>query len=170
MVILLMGVSGSGKTTVGRALAERLGVPFLDGDDFHPPENVRKMAAGKPLTDDDRRPWLLELRRRIDRLRSEGRSAVLACSALKAAYRDVLMDGAPGVRLVYLRGSYELIAGRLARRRGHFMPPGLLRSQFEALEEPDDALVVDVARSPDEIAGMVVEKLGGLWIRRRSQH
>lgn len=162
MVILLMGVSGSGKTTVGRALASRLGVPFLDGDDFHPPANVRKMAAGTPLEDADRRPWLLELRRRIDRLHAERRSAVLACSALKAAYRDVLMDGAPGVRLVYLRGTFELISQRLAARRGHFMPPELLRSQSEALEEPGEALVVDVGRPAEEIAAFLAEELSRL--------
>jgi len=153
MIVVLMGVSGSGKTTVGRILAEKLGWVFLDADDFHPAANIAKMSRGEPLTDEDRRPWLEALRDRIDEACARNEDVVLACSALKHAYRDYLREDEPGcVRYVYLEGSEELIRERLAKRRGHFMPPGLLHSQFEALEPPADALRFDVTPAPEVIA------------------
>jgi gluconokinase len=141
MIVLLMGVCGCGKSTVGRALAAELDWPFLDADTLHPQANVAKMASGMPLTDADRWPW-------FDRVVAEmGRHTrvVVACSALKQAYRDRLANGGP-VRFVYLKGDAETIAPRLAGRTGHFMPPTLLASQFATLEEPDDAIVVDIAQ------------------------
>jgi gluconokinase len=161
MILVLMGVSGSGKTTVGRILAEQLGWTFLEGDDFHPRANVEKMHSGRPLTDEDRRPWLEALRRRIDELSERGENAVLACSALKHDYREYLRQHEPdNVRYVYLSGSEELIRERLARRKGHFMPPALLHSQFEALEPPAHALTVDIAPPPEVIAAQIRSKLG----------
>ena len=159
MIFLLMGVSGSGKTTVGRRLADRLGWKFLDADDFHPPENVRKMAAGIALDDRDRLPWLRRIREVIDRHAASGDRLVVTCSALKHSYRKLLLEGASGVQLVYLKGSFELIEKRLRDRRGHFMPAALLRSQFEALEEPSDAVVVDASPPPDEIAQGLINHL-----------
>jgi gluconokinase len=149
-IILLMGVSGCGKTTIGQSLAARLGCAFVDADDLHPPANKAKMAAKIPLTDADRRPWLERLRREVV---DAGAPCVLACSALRRAYRCVLMDGAAEVRLIYLRGSFDLIAARLAARRGHFMPPELLRSQFDVLEEPspEEGATVEISGTPEEI-------------------
>ena len=135
--LVLMGVSGSGKSTIADRLAARLDWRFEDGDGFHPPGNVAKMSAGQPLTDDDRRPWLQAIADEIDRVSRQGERLVVACSALKRAYRDILSHGRKDVRFVFLNGSYELIAGRLAARKGHFMPPGLLASQFKTLEPPD---------------------------------
>lgn len=145
MVVILMGVSGAGKTTIGRLLAHTLGWRFLEGDDFHPPANVAKMHAGVPLTDADREPWLETLRGVLAEAVARGENVVLACSALRARYRQVLSVDPAQVRWVYLRGSPSLIAQRLAARRGHFMPPSLLDSQFNVLEEPQDALGVDVS-------------------------
>src|SRR5215472_1353249 len=143
MVILLMGVTGSGKTTVGQALAESLHWQFVDADDFHSPSNVDKMRAGIPLDDADRAPWLATLRTHIvEWLKSEA-NVVLGCSALKQAYRDQLVVSSD-VRLVYLKGGSELIAARLKKRHGHYMDPNLLPSQFAALEEPRDAVVIDI--------------------------
>jgi gluconokinase len=145
-----MGVSGSGKTTVGAALAQRLRVPFADADDFHPPANVAKMAAGEPLDDADRGPWLDALGRW---LRDHPAGGVLACSALRRRYRDHLREYADGLRCVHIHGERDVIARRVAARTGHFMPAGLLESQFEVLEplEPDeDGFVVDVAAPVDE--------------------
>jgi gluconokinase len=159
MVIVLMGVSGSGKTTVGERLARALGAEFAEGDAYHPPANVEKMKSGHPLDDADRQPWLERLSVEIGRWLDAGEDAVLACSALKQRYRDILRGGRPGVRLVYLRGSEELIRDRLKRRRGHYMPASLLKSQFAALEEPEDAITVDIGGAPDEI---VAEILAGL--------
>ena len=136
MIVILMGVAGSGKTTVGRLLASALGWRFYEGDDFHPRANIDKMQRGIPLTDDDRWPWLQALRQVIDACQAQGTSAVMACSALKQTYRDYLMHGCDEVKLVYLKGSYALLYQRLAQRRGHFMPAGLLTSQFATLEEP----------------------------------
>ena len=136
-----MGVSGSGKTTIGEALARELGWPFIDADDLHPPQNILKMASGVPLEDADRWPWLDLLN---ERLRAQ-QNAVLACSALKEAYRQRLTRGVERWRFVYLHGSFELIAARLAGRRHRYMPAALLRSQFEALEPPAQAIAVDVA-------------------------
>ena len=154
MVILLMGVTGSGKTTVGRALAESLRWQFIDADDFHPPSNVAKMRAGIPLDDADRAPWLAALRTHIVVWLSSEANVVLACSALKQAYRDEVVVS-PDVRLVYLRGSSQLITARLRERHGHYMDPNLLSSQFATLEEPRDALVVDVDTSVDEIVKQI---------------
>ena len=143
MIVVMMGVSGSGKSTTGRALAAATGWTFLDADDFHPPANVAKMAAGIPLTDADRWPWLDRLRDELIAIEERGENAVLACSALKAAYRARLQQ-ANDVHFVYLKGDRSTIASRLALRDGHYMPASLLESQFAALEEPRDAIVVDV--------------------------
>jgi len=151
-----MGVSGCGKSTVGALLAQRLGVEFLDADEYHPPRNVAKMAAGVPLTDADRQPWLerlnAELRRR--------ENAVLACSALKQSYRDVLAQGAE-CRFVHLRGSIELIRARLAERRHRYMPASLLESQFASLEPPAEAIETDIAASPEECVQAIAAALRG---------
>jgi len=160
MIIVLMGVSGSGKTTVGQLLARQLGWTFLDADDCHPAANVEKMQRGVPLNDEDRRPWLDALRRRIDQASERGENIVLACSALKHAYQEYLRQHAPEqVRYVQLRGSEELIRQRLATRRGHFMNPGLLHSQFEALEPPEHALQIDITPSPEGIAAEIRRRL-----------
>jgi gluconokinase len=154
MIILVMGVTGSGKTTVGKALAESVHWQFADADDFHSPANISKMRAGIPLDDADRVPWLAALRMQIDNWLRAGTNAVLACSALKHAYREQLVASSE-VRVVYLRGSRELIAKRLKERHGHYMDPNLLPSQFATLEEPRDALAVDVDASVDEIVGRI---------------
>jgi len=154
-----MGVCGSGKTTIGSALARALDVPFVDGDDFHPPENVRKMAAGIPLTDDDRAGWLRAL---ADRMRDATRAReglVVACSALKRAYRDVLRQGAPDARFVYLDGPRELLATRMSARRGHYMPASLLDSQLATLERPsadERAIVCDVSSAPADVVAAII--------------
>jgi gluconokinase len=159
MVILLMGVTGSGKTTVGVALAETLSWRFADADDFHPPANVAKMRAGIPLTDDDRAPWLAALHTAIDGWLNSESDVVLACSALKQAYREQLMFS-PEVRLVYLRGTHELIAQRLSQRHGHYMDPELLPSQFATLEEPANAVDVDVDADVPDIVAQIRAALG----------
>ena len=159
MVVVLMGVAGSGKTTVGRRLADELGWKFYDADDFHPPANVEKMGRGVPLADEDRRPWLAALRRLIDDSLARGESAVLACSALKESYRQQLLAD-PRTRLVYLRGDYDLIKGRLANRRGHYMQPGMLDSQFADLEEPAREAHLDASPHPDEIVRAIRRRLG----------
>ena len=148
MIILIMGVTGAGKTTVGRALAESLHWRFVDADDYHSPANVAKMHAGIALTDEDCAPWLQSLRAAILGWLAAGEHIVLACSALKASYRDILVVS-PDVKLVYLQISEELAATRLAARHGHYMNPTLLRSQFETLQEPRDALTID-ANQPTE--------------------
>jgi gluconokinase len=151
LAVVLMGVSGSGKTTVGRVLASRLGWTFLDADDFHSPESVEKMRRGEALTDADRGPWLHALAAEIRGRLEGGESVVLACSALKASYRDVLyVDGR--VRFAFLRADPSLLRQRLAGRSGHYFNPGLLKSQLETLEPPEDALVLDASRTPDELA------------------
>jgi len=134
--LIVMGVSGSGKSTVGEALAKRLGWLYEDGDKFHPASNVAKMSAGQPLTDDDRWPWLRAIADEIDRLGAAGQRSVIACSALRRVYRDILVHGRGDIRLVYLNGTQAVIAERLSRRKGHFMPQGLLTSQFNTLEPP----------------------------------
>ena len=156
-----MGVSGSGKSTVGAALARRLGAAFVDADDLHSPAAKAKMAAGTPLTDDDRWPWLDRIRREVIDATPDGSCRVLACSALRRAYRHHLLDCATDVRLVHLRGSMELIAARLAARTGHFMPPDLLASQFAALEEPEpaEALVIDIDAAPESLADRIAAAL-----------
>ena len=158
-----MGVSGSGKTTIGEALAARLGWPYEEGDKLHPEANVAKMRAGIPLTDADRAPWLAAVAARIDQRRRDGKGGIVSCSALKRAYRRAIIGARKGVRLVYLRGDQTLIAQRMAARRHHFMPPSLLQSQFETLEEPgpDEApIVVDVAPPPAEIVATILRRLG----------
>jgi gluconokinase len=134
--LIVMGVSGSGKSTIASSLAERLGWTFEDGDRFHPKSNVAKMSAGHPLTDEDRQPWLQAIADEIDRVCKAGGHVVMACSALKRAYRDILVHGRDEVGIVFLDGRQALIADRLARRKGHFMPPDLLDSQFKTLEPP----------------------------------
>lgn len=161
MIVILMGVSGSGKTTIGSRLADGLGWPFYEGDDFHPPENIAKMSSGIALTDIDRAPWLQAL---ADLIASLTTNAVLACSALKSAYRDHLKHGAgpntDQIRFVYLKISPSVAHERLRKREGHFMPEELISSQFETLEEPDDAIIVDATLSPDEAAAQIREALG----------
>ena len=159
MVILLMGVTGSGKTTIGRALAESLKWQFADADDFHPPSNVAKMHAGIPLDDADRAPWLAVLQAKISAWLLAANDTVLACSALKQTYRNQLMIS-PDVKLVYLRGSRDLIAQRLWLRHNHYMDPSLLPSQFAALEEPMDALSIDVDAPVPEIVTHIRSALG----------
>ena len=149
--ILVMGVSGSGKTSIGRALAGELDWDFIDADDFHPPGNIAKMATGIPLTDEDRFPWLALLHDRLVSTLKASRHPILACSALKEKYRHQLLDGLDGALVVYLKGSYALIDERMSHREDHYMKPGMLQSQFDALEEPADALVMDVALPVDEI-------------------
>ena len=154
-----MGVAGSGKTTIGRLLAYDLRWPFYDADDFHPPANVEKMHHGVALTDADRAPWLDALHALLEQLTRDGHSAVLACSALKRAYRDRLSAGIAGVQFVYLRGDASLIRLRLARRSGHFMPIDLLQSQLDTLEPPADAIAVDIDSAPEEIAARIKAQL-----------
>ncbi|MEO3786783.1 gluconokinase [Actinocorallia sp. B10E7] len=167
-VVVVMGVSGSGKTTVGRMLAERLGVEYAEGDEFHPAGNVAKMASGLPLDDEDRCPWLSAIAGWIaERLRS-GRGGVVSCSALKYRYRDVLRQAGPGVRFLHLDVDRETTAARVARRTGHFMPVSLVESQFEALEplRPDEqGGVVDAGSPPEETVENAVALLGGLLER-----
>lgn len=154
-----MGVSGSGKTTVGLALAERLGWRFFDADAYHPPDNIDKMARGRPLTDADRQPWLETLRDLIRDHLAEDRPLVLACSALKQHYRDTLGDVATGsVTFVYLQGSFDVIYQRM-QQRDHFMKPNMLQSQFDTLQEPTDAIVVTIDRPVDEIVRKILSDL-----------
>ena len=145
-----MGVSGCGKTTVGRALAERLNATFLDADDFHPAANVARMRAGTPLNDDDRAPWLASLNHELRTRSCRGEQVVLACSALKISYRIAISTELSQVHWIFLEGRFELIAARLRERPNHYMPESLLRSQFDALERPDDAITISTELSPDE--------------------
>jgi len=161
MVLVLMGVSGTGKTTVGKILATDLGWDFVEGDDFHPARNVAKMKAGIPLGDEDRRPWLQALRQRVEEACRQGENVVLACSALKREYRQYLQrHDLACVYYVFLHGSEELISRRLAKRKGHFMDPNLLQSQFEALEVPEGTLQVEITPPPEVIAAEIRRKLG----------
>jgi len=155
VIVIVMGVSGAGKSTVGRLLADRLGHPFLDADEFHPPENVAKMAAGTPLTDADRAPWLEALNLRLRAMPD----AVLACSALKDAYRRRLAQGLADCRVVHLRGDIELIRARLQARRHRYMPASLLESQFASLEPPADAIEADIAGSVPECVEAIAARL-----------
>src|SRR6185369_4403725 len=155
--IVVMGVSGSGKTTVARLLAGRLGWAFAEADEFHSPANVAKMRAGVALNDDDRRPWLAAIADRIDSAREANEPIVVTCSALKRRYRDILVASRPDVALVYLKGDYDTIAQRMAARPHHYMPVSLLKSQFEALEEPaadEHAIVLDIRSTPEELVDL----------------
>jgi len=162
MIVVVMGVSGAGKTTVGRLLAERIGCEFFDADDYHPPQNVQKMAAGNPLEDSDRWPWLERLNALLREQTAAGRDAVLACSALKEAYRAKLRAGIDDFRLVYLKGSLEQIRARVTQRHHRYMPAALLESQFAALESPADAITVDASDSPDAGVAKVVAAISAL--------
>ena len=153
-----MGVTGSGKSTVGKLLAERMGWKYFDADEFHPAANLEKMKQGTPLDDADRKPWLEQLQRLIRASLYESQSAVLACSALRQSYREMLLVD-ERVRLVYLKGDYDVIKERLRSRRDHYMNPNLLDSQFETLEEPDDALLIDIKSSPVEIVDTIMRQL-----------
>jgi len=155
MIVVVMGVSGCGKTTIGKLLAERLKYPFLDADEFHPPENVAKMAAGTPLSDADRQPWLELLNGKLRGLDD----AVLACSALKETYRRLLANGIRDCRFVHLRGDIELIRARLSERKHRYMPASLLASQFDALEPPLGALAVDISQPPARCVENIVGTL-----------
>jgi gluconokinase len=157
-----MGVSGSGKSTIADHLAKRLGWRYEDGDQFHPPGNVAKMSAGHPLTDGDRWPWLKAIADEIDRLSASGERAVIACSALKRAYRDILVHGRDDIRIVFLDGTQDLIAARLAARKGHFMPLGLLTSQFATLERPgadERPIIVSIDAPVEAIVDEIVSQL-----------
>jgi carbohydrate kinase (thermoresistant glucokinase family) len=158
-VIVFMGVSGSGKTAVGETLAKRLGWVYHDGDDFHPKENVAKMAIGTPLTDADREPWLARLQGLIREQIVKMQPAVLSCSALKQTYREKLRQDNHGVVFVHLKGDFDTIYRRMKVRDGHYMKPEMLRSQFETLEEPEDALVLDISRPVDELVEQTIHHL-----------
>jgi gluconokinase len=160
MVVIVMGVTGAGKTTIGRALASALGWEFHDGDDLHTDASKRKMHRGIALDDSDRAPWLMTIRKLIEAMLANGRNGVVACSALKQAYRDEIVVDPRTVRFVYLKGSKEAIAARLRDRAGHFMNPDLLQSQFDTLEEPHDAIVVDVSEAPEAIVSDIRSQLG----------
>ena len=162
MIAIVFGVSGTGKTTIGKLLAQELGWRFYEADDFHPRANIEKMRSGRPLTDEDRWPWLKLLREQIARSLAAKEDAVLACSALKRAYRERLRVS-DDVKFVFLRGDYALIKNQLRRRRSHFMNPALLRSQFADLEEPkpdEDAITIELGRTPEELVAEIKAKLG----------
>jgi gluconokinase len=161
VIVVVFGVSGAGKTTVGELLARELGWRFLEADDFHPPENIEKMRSGRPLNDEDRWPWLERLREQIKRSLATGENAVLACSALKRAYRDRLQVNEK-VKFVFLRGDYEVVEKQLRSRHGHFMDPGLLQSQFDDLEEPqrdEDVITIELGPAPPAIVKEIEAKL-----------
>ena len=161
-VVVVMGVSGAGKTTIGKLLAERLGWMFADADQFHPPANIEKMRSGVPLTDEDRRPWLHKIANWVDETRRGNERGVTAVSVLKRSYRDIVIGKRRDVRLVFLDGSRDLIARRMAARRGHYMPTSLLDSQFDTLEPPsreENAIRVSIEPPPDEIVSHIVEQL-----------
>jgi gluconokinase len=168
MVVVLMGVSGSGKTTIGAMLARELGWQFHDGDELHPEANRRKMHAGTPLNDEDRRPWLAAIRDLIARCLGDGTHAIVACSALKQSYRDTIVVDPIKVRLVFLNAPRELIAERLRKRTGHFFDSKLLGSQFDALEPPSDAIEVEASRAPEKICRAICARLN-LASRRMPQ-
>ena len=159
MVVVLMGVSGSGKTTIGKMLADDLNWQFHEGDDLHPQSNREKMSRGIPLTDSDRLPWLTSIRRLIERCLARRVSAVIACSALKESYRQMLVVDPAKMKIVYLKGTPELLAQRIANRKGHFMPPALLPSQLDTLEEPRDAITVDISGTPNQIVDAIRREL-----------
>jgi len=159
MVILIMGVSSSGKSLIGEKLSDRLGIPFYDADDFHPEDNIKKMESGKPLNDDDRWPWLKILADKLAEWENSG-GGILACSALKEGYREVLNSKVEDPKWIYLKGGKELIMERMEDRKDHFMPPALLDSQFKDLEEPEYAYAADISKDPEEIVDGIVQYLG----------
>jgi len=162
MILVIMGVSGSGKTTIAQGLSRKLGWQYQEGDALHPPSNVAKMSSGTPLTDADRLPWLQRIAGKIDEWRAAGLSGVVTCSALKRSYRDIIAGNRPDVVVVYPKGSQTLIAGRMAGRKGHFMPASLLDSQFEILEEPspdENAMIVGIDRAPEAIVDEIVRRV-----------
>ncbi len=158
MVVIIMGATGAGKTTIGTMLAARLKWEFADADNFHPPANIEKMSRGIPLTDADRAPWLEAMRKAILEWIAAGKNVVLACSALKRAYREELRPS-PEVKIIYLKGNYALFAERIHHRHGHFAGEGILAGQFADLEEPDDAITIDAAKSPEEIVAEIGKRL-----------
>ena len=160
-IILLMGVSGSGKTTVGQLLAKQLDWPYFEADDFHSAANKAKMSQGIPLTDEDRAPWLAAIRAKIDACLATGQSAVFTCSALKEKYRQVLMDQAPAVKLVYLAGTPAQLEARLDHRKGHYMKASMLKSQLDALEVPANALTLDITQSPEALVAAIRQAYAG---------
>lgn len=151
MILVLMGVSGCGKTTIGKMLAERLSCTFYDGDDYHPESNIKKMAGGQPLNDSDRLPWLKKLNSILSECNGSGRDAVLACSALKKTYRDLISKDIDGLEFVFLKGGFDLINERMQKRKDHYMKADMLRSQFDALEEPDNVIVMCIDDLPSNI-------------------
>ena len=162
MIVLLMGPAGSGKTTIGKLLAAQLSWEFADGDDFHPPANITKMSQGIPLTDEDRLPWLKSIHEAMLQWLAQGKNAVVACSALKRSYRDLLgiQSDPKEIKLVYLKGTYDLLLERLHSRAGHYMKEQMLASQLADLEEPADAITIDIAPSPEEIVSTIRKSLG----------
>ena len=160
MIIILMGVSGCGKTTIGKELGKILGWDFHDGDNFHSPENVKKMNSGIPLTDKDREPWLKTLGSEIKKWNQNKNNAILACSALKARYREILGVNQDDVKTVFLKGSYDLLITRLESRKDHYMDPGLLNSQLETLEEPISGLAICINQTPQKIIETIVKEFG----------
>ncbi len=161
-IVLVTGVAGSGKTTIGTRLAQRLGWPYFEGDDFHPPANRERMASGLPLDESHRAPWLAALRACMDEVRATGGRAVFSCSALREVHREQLVGGCDDVLLVHLAGDYETIHARAVQRQGHFFDAALVASQFEALEPPRDALAIDVRDTPDAIVERIVQRGSGL--------
>lgn len=160
MIILVMGVSGSGKTTVGQLLAKSLGWEFCDADALHPAANIEKMSRGIPLDDADRKPWLERLQQAIAQWLQEDKNMVLACSALKAAYRQILLQDKERIKLIYLKGDFKIIQERLRKRPDHYMPPELLQSQLDTLEEPSKAIYIDVSQPPEVVVREIKTKLG----------
>ena len=159
LILILMGPMGCGKTLIGKMLAEKLGWPFYDGDDFHPAENVEKMRAGVALNDEDRKLWLETLHAHIQRWLKDGQNTLLACSVLKEAYRDILGVNQSTVRTVYLKGSYEFLRDRIEGRHHPYMNKSLLRSQLDTLEEPKDGLTVDISATPEIIVSTIIKSL-----------
>jgi gluconokinase len=166
MIVILMGVSGSGKTTIGQILSGKLGWPLFDADEFHSAASIEKMSNGIPLEDADRWPWLDRMNAMLREHEARGQSVLLACSALKQAYRDRLAKGITEIRWIYLKGGFELIRKRLEARKGHYMKAGLLESQFAALEEPTDALGVYIDDTPDSIADSILPRLQTVLARK----
>ncbi|MEX2346710.1 MAG: gluconokinase [Balneolaceae bacterium] len=159
MILILMGVSGCGKTVIGNLLSKKLGLPFFDGDEFHPGSNIKKMESGRPLTDNDRLPWLNHIADKMEHLDEQNQGGIFACSALKKTYRNILRrKQETDIRFIYLKGERELIARRLSERENHFMPAELLDSQFNTLEEPEQAITVSIDQSPDEIVREIINR------------